>query len=925
MLTFQHQPDPVGVGQTISIYMWLNQIYGVGYGGSPVSYSALYNSYRWRNYNLTVIDPNGKASTTIFATVQDPTANQFTTYTPSIAGVYVFIFTFPGQVYGANGDGLLVQSNGQPGPVVNDTYSPSQATTTVTVQQNPIPAAIGSSPLPTAYWTRPIYGENTWWYSVSSNWLGTGAPVSSATGSGDISAFTQGAIGWGSDMERYPGDAVGPLTGHVMWTKPIQEGGVVGGNLFQTGQGAGYFEGSAYEQRIGNPIICNGILYYNPPISFIGPSSGPCTAVDLATGKTLWTSTQIGSLSFAYIYNLWDTDQHGVFPAILFTSNFGNAYDAYTGIKLFSVSSAPSGYEALGPMGEHLRYIFTNIGNSTNPNFMLGEWNSSRLWDNTFSPWSSQTIDSTPTLYNMSTTVNGVSVPLNTTAAAYVTGGTQPAIGPFQGYNINEPSGLTDSTAYNLENYPTYNYTVYGNVVNPNSPLYMYDWNVSVTGVNDASSAPSIMAAVAGKYMLLERGAYPGSPGSFVTASWTPYTYYAISLAPGSIGKLLWSEVMQAPPGNVTVFYAGIDPTTNMFFEAHDETLNFVGYSMDTGKQAYTTSALTSWDYYGQPAPAQTYIQAADGNILSSAFGGVLFCWNDTTGQLKWTFGNGPFGSDNSTKAGLNVFYGNYPTFINAVGGGVIYLVTTEHTITDPIYKGALARAINETTGQQIWTLSDYTGEFSTMSYAMADGYSVFPNGYDNQLYCVGRGPSVTAVNAPNSGLEFGQAAVISGTVMDVSAGTQQTQQSMDFANGVPVSSDASMCDWMGYVYQQQPMPTNFVGVPVTISVTDSNGNTRTIGTATTDQTGTFGLTWTPDIAGNFTVYATFAGTNGYWPSSAETHFFAQSQVVTPPPTASPVSNVSTQAQLMYVGIAIIIVIIVGIAVLAILVTRKRP
>ena len=32
--------------------------------------------------------------------------------------------------------------------------------------------------------------------------------------------------------EFHPADAVGPQTAHVMWTKPIQGGGVVGGNSF---------------------------------------------------------------------------------------------------------------------------------------------------------------------------------------------------------------------------------------------------------------------------------------------------------------------------------------------------------------------------------------------------------------------------------------------------------------------------------------------------------------------------------------------------------------------------------------------------------------------------------------------------------------------------------------------------------------------
>ena len=87
------------------------------------------------------------------------------------------------------------------------------------------------------------------------------------------------------------------------------------------------------------------------------------------------------------------------------------------------------------------------------------------------------------------------------------------------------------------------------------------------------------------------------------------------------------------------------------------------------------------------------------------------------------------------------------------------------------------------------------------------------------------------------------------------------------------MSSDASMSYWMGYVYQQKPLPTNFIGVEVTLSVVDANGNYRTIGTTTTDARGFYSLHWTPDITGKYSVTATFAGTNGYWPSSAEAAF----------------------------------------------------
>jgi hypothetical protein len=209
------------------------------------------------------------------------------------------------------------------------------------------------------------------------------------------------------------------------------------------------------------------------------------------------------------------------------------------------------------------------------------------------------------------------------------------------------------------------------------------------------------------------------------------------------------------------------------------------------------------------------------------------------------------------------------------------------------------------------------------MSYVIADGYTTFFNGYDGQIYTLGRGPSAITVTAPNAGLASGQNVVIRGTVTDISAGTQQTQQKADFPNGVPVSSDASMKDWMGYVYQQQPLPTNFTGVPVTIFVTDSNGNCYPIGTATTDSSGMYSLSWKPTITGNFTVTATFAGTAGYWPSSAETSFVVDpAAAATAAPTSAPASMVDQYFVPAVIGI-ILAIILVGVAI--ILLQRRHP
>ena len=453
----------------------------------------------------------------------------------------------------------------------------------------------------------------------------------------------------------------------------------------------------------------------------------------------------------------------------------------------------------------------------------------------------------------------------------------------------------------------------------------MYDWNVSVPTLHTLSGTPSIKDAFYNNMIIAEVGALPSSSTLiFRSISSTPYTYVGINLnsASSTIGTVLWTNTVTAPTNNATVLVGPADATAGVFTEAYAETMQWVGYSMATGKQIWgPVGNQSSFDYYGTPAVPDVQGVAAYGKLYSSGFGGICYCYDMATGNILWTYGNG--GSGNSTYAGLETAFGEYPTFIQAIGNDVVYLVTTEHTVETPIFKGALARAINATTGAEIWTLSDYTGEFTTMSYAIADGYATFFNGYDNQIYSVGKGPSALTVSAPNSGVSFGNYVVIRGTVTDISAGTKQTEQAANFPNGVPVSSDASMREWMGYVYQQQSMPTNFTGVQVTIDVVDSNGNYRNIGTATTDSTGMYSLSWAPNIAGNYTVVATFHGTNGYYPSWSETSFAVQEAAATSTPTEAPLAS-NTDTYILASAIATIVVLVIIGAILMMMV-RKRP
>jgi len=846
-------PNPVGIGQSVNIDMWLSIVLpGAAFG----------NSVRWANYKLTITAPDGSNTTQTFATVSDPTANQDYHFTPSTTGTYTLTFNFPGQTY------TWAPFVGPFGPVnaQGNVYAACSATTTLTVQTAQL-QYYPTTPLPTSYWTRPIYGLNSNWWTVSSNWLGTGAP-----------GYSSGMAG----ATFQPND-VGSVTSHVMWTTPLESGGVVGGNNFLI-QGDTYAEGSAYATRYTNPIIIDGMLIYTEPLSYADSTGGPTVCINLQTGQQIWSSNTMPALSFAYVYDMQDPNEHGVWPPILVATVGGSflgppvplewmCYDADTGTPLFNVTGVPAGTALMGPEGEYLIVslvnlaptqitgygpfgpIYTQIG----PNqYYLQEWNSSRLWDNEYS-------------------------------------------GPSTTPSVVPP------------------------ILAGGNPSLL-DWNVSETSLDTTvpvGVTATIESAFYNNMAIIEAGAMPSAGDSvFGSPTWTPYTYVGLNLNPTStaIGTQLWTNTVTPPPGNLTISYNGADQTANggagVFVEYRTETMQYVGYSMSTGKEIWgPTTPQTALNFFATGWSGQGPTLAY-GNLYIGGMSGIVYCYDLTTGNLLWVFGNG--GEGNSTSAGLN-WATNYPTYISAIANGVVYTVTGEHTFETPIYKGAETRAINATTGQEIWTLSDATA--CATSYAVADGYNTFFNGYDNQIYLVGRGPSSTTANVE----AFGSNVVISGAVMDVSAGTKQTQQAGDFPNGVPCASDASMSQWMSYVYQQQPMPTNFTGVPVVISVHDSNGNTRVIGTATTDSSGSYSLTWAPDIPGNFTVYANFAGNNGYFGSTAETHFYSSPAAATPAPTAAPITNYVTSSDLMGYMVVAVIAIIIAIAIVGLLILRKRP
>jgi hypothetical protein len=846
-------PNPVGQGQTAAVVMWID---------TPLPGAAVSDNIRRHDYSLTITNPNGDVQTENWTVVQDSTSVQYWRFTPTIVGNYTLKFDYPAQNYTWSGQ------------YFNTTFLAASKTITLTVQQEPIQMPIDSYPMPTEYWTRPIEGQNTYWYTIASNWLGQ--------------PYVQGAGAAYGIPGAYQPDGSAPDSAHIMWTKPIQYGGVVGGNDTAI-PGEMYYGGLSYNTRFSNPIIMQGTLFYQEPYGNTGGGGslfgggGDYVAVDLRTGQELWridpSATGISLVpSFGYLYSYESPNQHGVLPNGVLIAPYTAGgimtpygpmggftcwagYDPATGeLTSMNITNIPSGVAVEGPSGEYLIYTLTNYGTAENPNWYLAQWNSSNVF-----------------------------------------GGNQGMMGAGNWYTGTANASLPSA----------------------------YDWNVSIptlsgTGWVVGKANLNIIPLVdVGNIALLIQGSFGGHPGDYgATMSSDPANITAVSLKPQSLGQVLWTKSYQQAPDNNTRFLTSWDPSNGVFIFTDKESMVHYGYSLSDGNLlwgpvAYTNDFTNDWNYLALGLENIAY-----GKLYVTGYSGILYCYDDTNGTLLWTYGNG--GEGNTTLSGFTTPYGRYPTFISTIADGKIYLDTTEHSPNSPLYKGAELRCINATDGTEMWTIMDYGNQMYGGQSPIADGYLTTLNSYDAQIYCYGKGPSATTVQAPMISVTVGNQVVIQGSVMDTAAGTQQAEQAARFPNGVPAVSDTSQSAWMEYVYMQKPKPTNTTGVEVSIDAIDPNNNLVHLGTATSDPSGLYSLAWTtPDVPGKYTIIATFAGSESYYGSYAETAaIVAQAPEPTPQPTPTPAYMAETYFLPATIGMILAIVIATAVIVMML---RKRP
>jgi FOG: WD40-like repeat len=811
-------PNPIGVGQQALIVFWLTNTYDS---------AAVTNNYRFHNYKLTITAPDGTNTSQTFETITDSTSSQFTQFTPTQVGTYTLSFVYPGQK-------VNDYPHSSTSAAINDTYLSSSATATLTVQQTPVTTA-PDYPLPQEYWTRPIEAQNTAWATIASNWLVTGGAT--------------------QNYNVQP-DGAAPNTSHIMWTKPLEFGGIVGG-MNDTGiSGATYYTGQSYEERWSNPIIISGQLFYPLPLGNNG-NGGGYVSVDLRTGQQNWYQNLPVNPSFGQLADFESPNQHGIMNGYLWATSGTTwmAYDASSGNALFNLTNVPSGTRVWGPNGEILTYVLDVTHR------WLAQW--------------------------------------NTTDA--ITGG---------------PANALTSNGYRP----------IGKSIDASLPT-SYDWNVTLPTTVPAGS--SIIKAFADDILLAgtQSAVSTSVPGT------GPYTTWAVSLdtiVSGQTGpiSLKWIQNYPAPANNVSRQYGVVDGINRVFTTCDKETMQWSGFNLDTGAQMWGPVGPTDNPYQYYSSSITSYnagaYSTAYGNLYLAGFGGTVYSYDIKTGQLQWTYGNG--GQGNSTNSGLTSVWPLRPIFISNIADGKIYLFNSEHSPNVPLYKDAYMTCLNASTGQLIWRIYSWANagpSFYAQAGVIADGYFAYYNTYDGRIYSIGKGPSAMTVEAPMTAVTLGSSLVIRGTVTDIAAGSKQSEQAARFPNGLPAVSDDSMEQFMEYVYMQKPMPTNATGVPVTISVVDSNGNYRTIGSTTSNTDGFFSYAWTPDIDGTYTVYASFAGSNSYYPSHAVTAFTVDPSVATPTPQPTQAPGM---ADIYFVpAIAgVFVAIAICIAMIA-LVLRKHP
>ena len=390
-----------------------------------------------------------------------------------------------------------------------------------------------------------------------------------------------------------------------------------------------------------------------------------------------------------------------------------------------------------------------------------------------------------------------------------------------------------------------------------------------------------------------------GSNAGGINMGDKPIALWSFSLKPGQEGTLLYNTTWQPPAGDLDITVGESSLEDGVFTLIAQETRQVYGFDLNTGQKIWgPTQPQALLQIYGISGAI------ADGKLFSAGYGGVVYCYDVKTGKQLWTY---------EVKDPYNeiLWSTNWPMFVAFITDGKIYLAHNEHSPVNPLPRGAPFICLEIENGTKLWELPIRSTSWGGQPI-IGDGIIAMYNSYDNQIYALGKGQSATTVSASPKVSVNGDGVLIEGTVTDQSPG----------AKGTPAVSDESMSDWMKHIYLQFGIPANVTGVAVSLDAMDPNGNPVHIGDVTSDMSGTFKKLWIPDISGEYTVTATFIGSKGYYSSYGETTIGVEAAPqITPTTTPATVTMAEIQTYVIGTGIAIII----AVAIVGLLILRKRP
>jgi len=385
-------PNPIGVGQTALVNVWITFPSGEG---------------KYMNgYKVTITHPDGHVDdVNLKSYVADGTS--WFQFVPQVAGEYKFKFYFAGEYFPAGYYTEGKYSTSRTGDFANAIYNPSVYVTpaespeTTLVVQNEFVVS-WSSPLPTDYWTRPIEPNNREWNAIAGNYPWNYANIVGVTGNA-----------W---HDNYYGPFIPAVNSpHIVWKRVGAMAGIIGGEtgqysmLTNPGTPNVIYMGRAYQTRYetinGVPTNCavsydlrTGEVYYAIPIAsggitptHIGYFRGSAGTTVPGAGEATGYTVDLSTISGGRLYKI--NPLTGAITANIslpsFSGNGGNAelfyrdgyYYSFQGINTTTASPA------------------VNITVNTGYNGFLIKWNSAGSSSNFTSRIASNTSIFLPTSY----------------------------------------------------------------------------------------------------------------------------------------------------------------------------------------------------------------------------------------------------------------------------------------------------------------------------------------------------------------------------------------------------------------------------------------------------------------------------------------------------------------------------------------------